>query len=134
DENKKNRETSAIDVLTHGTTTLIEGFMTKALSSTASEQTKILLRTITEAQTANGIASALRGMSLRKDTSNLLAMTTVPILLISGEQDLIIPLQRSKDMQELARNSTLVTFKQAGHLSNLEQEEQWNQAVLDFFY
>ena len=134
DETKKNREASAVDVLDHGTTHLIEGFMIKALSAAASEQTKVLLRAITEAQTPKGIASALRGMSLRNDTSNLFAMTTVPVLLITGEQDIVIPPQRSKDMYDLAKNSTLVSIDNAGHLSNLEQSEQWNQAVIGLFY
>ncbi len=36
-------------------------------------------------------------------------------------------------MQKLAKNSKLVISNHAGHLSNLEQPIQWNQAVIDFF-
>lgn len=134
EETKKNREASAIDVLANGTNKLIEGFISKALSPQAPEQMKVLLRSITEVQTPMGIASALRGMSSRHDTSNLLNISTVPVLIITGEQDKVITPQRSSDMHELAKNSKLVSIADAGHLSNLEQPEQWNRAVIDFFY
>lgn len=134
EETKKNREASAIDVLANGTNKLIEGFISKALSPQAPEQMKVLLRSITEVQTPMGIASALRGMSSRHDTSNLLTISTVPVLIITGEQDKVITPQRSRDMHELAKNSKLVSIADAGHLSNLEQPEQWNRAVIDFFY
>lgn len=133
DEAKNKREISAVDVLANGTTQFIEGFMTKALSASAPEQTKKLLRIISTGQTPLGIASALRGMALRHDTASVLAMSTVPILIITGGQDLVIPPQQSKDMHALAKDSNLVIIPEAGHLSNLEQPEQWNKAVVDFF-
>jgi len=133
EETKSKREASALDVLGNGTSQFIEAFMVKALSSSANNQTKNTLRLITLTQTAMGIASALRGMALRYDTTNVVAMTTVPILFITGEHDLVISPQRSKDMHIMSKDSQLVTIPDTGHLANLEQPEQWNQAVIDFF-
>ena len=67
---KTKRETTALNVLEHGTTTLIENFMPNALSNLASEQTKNFLHTILEEQQPTAIASALRGMALRKNMSS----------------------------------------------------------------
>ncbi|WP_253664877.1 alpha/beta fold hydrolase [Legionella micdadei] len=36
-------------------------------------------------------------------------------------------------MHVLAKNSKLVVLTDAGHLSNLEQPEQWNKAVIEMF-
>ncbi len=130
---KKKREASAQDVLEHGTESLINGFMPKALSSQASEKTKSFLHDIMQKQSATGIASALRGMALREDMSSTLAATSLPVLIITGEQDMLVSSQQSHDMHALAKNSQLVVIKNAGHLSNLEQEEQWNKAIIEVF-
>ncbi|MHB1947401.1 MAG: alpha/beta fold hydrolase [Gammaproteobacteria bacterium] len=133
-ETKTKREATAIDVLEHGTVPLINNFMPKALSPNASEQTKIFLKNILAAQAATGIASALRGMAKREDTSHILANSSLPILIMTGDQDTVIAPQQSKNMHALAKNSRLVMLSNAGHLANLEQPEQWNQAVIDMFH
>lgn len=132
-EMKAKREATAIDVLKHGTAQLIDGFMPKALSPTASEDKIKYLKNILATQTPTAIASALRGMALRDDTSNILANTTLPILIMTGDQDALISPQQSQNMHALAQNSKLITISSAGHLSNLEQPEQWNKAVINMF-
>lgn len=85
------------------------------------------------AQTETAEASALRGMSLREDTSHVLQATQLPVLIISGQQDTVISPEQSQQMHQLAANSELVLIPHAGHLSSLEQPEQWNQAVIQFY-
>ena len=134
DAAKAKRKATAVDVLEHGTAQLISGFMPKALTPQASDQTRRFLQNILESQSSTGVASALRGMALRTDTSNLLSNTQLPILIITGDQDALISPQQSQNMHQLAKNSKLVTIANAAHLSSLEQPEQWNQAVVDMFY
>lgn len=131
-EIKDKREASARDVLDHGTKGLLDGFMTKALSPDAAESVKQNLRNIVDVQSANAIASALRGMALRSDTSDVLATTNIPVLIITGEKDVLILPQQSVDMHRLLKNSKLVVIPNAGHLSSLEQPTAWNQAVTDY--
>ncbi|HHT0591740.1 TPA: alpha/beta fold hydrolase [Legionella anisa] len=132
-ETKATREKTALDVLENGTENLISGFTAKALSSNASQQTKDYLRHILALQKSTAIASALRGMALRNSTSAVLATTKLPILIITGELDNVIPPQQSIDMHSLSKNSQLVILFNAGHLSNLEQPKQWNQAIIEMF-
>ena len=80
------------------------------------------------------IASASRGMALRSDTSNVLTNSALPILILTGNQDVLISPQQSQDMHALARNSKLVIINNAGHLSSLEQPQQWNDAVIQMFH
>lgn len=133
-EAKAKRESTAIDVLEHGPTNFINSFMPKALSPNASEQTKTFLKQILDKQKPNAIASALRGMALRNDTSDILANSRLPILIMTGSQDSLISPQQSENMHALAKNSKLIVIDNAGHLSSLEQPEEWNKTVIDMFY
>jgi pimeloyl-ACP methyl ester carboxylesterase len=132
-ETKEKREISAVDILEHGTANMISGFMPKALSPNASEENKEFLKHILEAQKPDAIASALRGMALRQDISDLLANSVLPILIITGDKDTLISPQQSKNMHAIAKNSKLVVLTNAGHLSSLEQPDKWNQAVIQTF-
>lgn len=134
DEAKAKREATALDVLEHGSAQLISGFMPKALTPQASDQTRQYLQTILESQSSTAIASALRGMEERPDTSNLLSGTSLPVLIITGDQDALISSEQSQNMHQLAKNSKLVIISNAAHLSSLEQPAQWNQAVINMFY
>ena len=133
-EGKAKREATAANILAQGTTQLVDGFMLKALTPAASEQTRHFLHKIVASQTATAEASALRGMAMRKDTSNVLAHTKIPVLIITGRQDALISPEQSQRMHKLAINSTLVTIANAAHLSSLEQSAQWNKAVLDMTF
>ena len=132
-EVKLKREKTAQDVLLNGTSQFIRDFLPKAISSNASSETRAHLQAILESQTPTAIASALRGMALREDLSDLLSKTDLPVLIIAGEQDALISTQQSQYMHALAKNSELIMIPNAGHLVNLEQPELWNQALVDFF-
>lgn len=132
-EIKERRERVAQKLLNDGTAQFIDEFLPKLFSKNVSSQTLEMARNMLERQTAEGMASALRGMALRKDMSNVLQNSKLPILIISGSEDAIISQEQSAAMNRLAENSTLVILQNAGHLSNLEQPREWNKAVLDKF-
>lgn len=133
-ETKAKREEIAVDVIEHGSENLINGFISKALSPNSDEKTKMFLKHILVQQDKMAIASALRGMALRNDTSNVLANTSIPILILSGEKDMLISPEQSQNMHALARNSKLIIIPNAGHLSSLEQPHTWIWAAVDMFY
>ncbi|WP_234802420.1 alpha/beta fold hydrolase [Legionella maceachernii] len=129
----KSNNALASDVLIDGTQKFVNNFMSNALSAEAPQQIRLFLQNILLDQTPFGLASALRGMSIRKDFSQVLAQTTLPVLIITSDKDFVIPPQQSANMHALAKNSKLVVLSDAGHLSNLEQPEQWNKAVISAF-
>jgi pimeloyl-ACP methyl ester carboxylesterase len=133
-EIKAKREAAAIDIMEHGTKNFINDFISKALSTDAGEKTKALLKNILEKQDKMALASALRGMALRHDTSSLLANTSLPILILTGEEDRLISPQQSQNMHALAKNSKLVIIPKAGHLASFENPEKWSWAVRYMFY
>lgn len=133
DEIKAKREASARDVLSNGTSAFLAGFMTKALSSHAPEDARVYLKEMVTSQPATAIASALRGMALREDTTQVLAQTMVPMLIITGEEDALISPKQSEIMHGVARNSRLVVIEGAGHLASLEKPVEWNLAIDEMF-
>lgn len=132
-EMKAKREAAAKDVIEHGTEKLISEFIAKALSSNAPDQTKLFLKHILYQQDKMALASALRGMALRHDTSHILANSSLPVLILAGEKDVIISPQQSKNMHALAKNSKLVIIPNAGHLASFEQPQTWIWSVVDMF-
>lgn len=56
----------------------------------------------------------------------------LPTLIIVGEEDVGTPVAASELMHREILGSKLVILKQASHLSNIEQPEAFNAALLDF--
>jgi pimeloyl-ACP methyl ester carboxylesterase len=66
------------------------------------------------------------------DQRNLLPRIAVPTLLIWGELDARSPLSVARQFERAIPDTTLVVIPGAGHVSNLEQPEQFNDAVREF--
>jgi pimeloyl-ACP methyl ester carboxylesterase len=66
------------------------------------------------------------------DQRDLLPGIAVPTLLIWGEQDARSPLSVARQFEQAIPDTKLVMIPDAGHVSNLEQPERFNQAVRDF--
>lgn len=78
--------------------------------------------------------AALRGMAERQDHTSLLTQIDIPTLLIFGEEDKVTNLEIAAKMKENIQSSIFVKIKNAGHYSNLEQPEMFNQAIIKFVH
>ena len=58
----------------------------------------------------------------------------VPTLLLFGDQDPLTPPRVGEYMQEHIPHSELVIIEHAGHMTNLEQPEAFNTAILSFLH
>jgi 3-oxoadipate enol-lactonase len=66
------------------------------------------------------------------DVTGRLNEIRCPIQVIVGEQDAGTPVAMSREIQAAAPGAELVVIPNASHLSNLEQPEAFNRALLDF--
>ena len=66
------------------------------------------------------------------DLRDLLPRIAVPALLIWGEQDARSPLTVARQFEHAIPDATLVTIPGAGHVSNLERPERFDEAVRAF--
>jgi pimeloyl-ACP methyl ester carboxylesterase len=86
------------------------------------------------------VFAAVRRESLRTlllvmaeaDQRDLLPHIAVPTLLIWGELDARSPLSVARQFEQAIPDTKLVVIPGAGHLSNLERPERFNEAVREF--
>jgi pimeloyl-ACP methyl ester carboxylesterase len=74
----------------------------------------------------------LQGLMTRPDSTNDLAKISIPVLILHGADDQIVPLPEAQSMQHMIPGAQLTILQNAGHLPNLEQPEQFNHAVRTF--
>ena len=79
------------------------------------------------------LSKTLLALSLRKATCNKLPEITMPVLFLVGEEDKITPPEASELMHEKIKNSTLHIISHAGHLSNMENSDEFNKHLKTFF-
>ena len=70
----------------------------------------------------------------RRDQKDTLAGFNAPVLVLCGTSDVLTPPKFSKEMADLAPNSTLTLLDGIGHLSSLEAPEAVTTALHDLFY
>lgn len=79
-----------------------------------------------------GAAAAQRGMAARRDYTEDLPQINVPTLIIVGREDSIRPVADAEFLQRGIRNSRLEIIEDAAHMTNMEQPEVFNKALLEF--
>lgn len=90
-----------------------------------------VVRMIGEAD-PEGVARALLAMRDRPDSTKALAGIDVPVLALVGGEDTLTPRAEALEIAERTPLGQLGIIEDAGHLSNLENPDAFNQA-LEFF-
>jgi 3-oxoadipate enol-lactonase len=75
-----------------------------------------------------GCSRAIMGLNLTERLSGI----AHPTLIVVGEEDPGTPVSASQAIHKQIKGSELVILKSAAHLSNIEQQEAFNAAVMDF--
>jgi pimeloyl-ACP methyl ester carboxylesterase len=120
---------------TKGSSAVAEAMMPKMLAAdTPAKQPQVAreLRTIMESQPPRTIENALAAMRDRPDYRKDLPSIAVRTLILVGESDSITPPAMAETLNKNIPNSQLVTIKNAGHMSPMEQPQQVNDAIRAF--
>ncbi len=91
-----------------------------------------LTRRIIDQSSSKGIAAALKGMAERTDNTELLSSISLPVLVIESDQDTLITNQDIDDMVKAIKNVKHMKISRCGHISSIEQPDQFNQGLLHF--
>lgn len=78
------------------------------------------------------MARTLKALALRKESCSDLNMIEVPTLIICGREDQITPVVQHDRMQLAINGAELKIIDRAGHLSNLEEPEIFNNLLEEF--
>lgn len=95
-------------------------------------QVEAAVRQIVESRPPDAVAEALGAMMERPDSTPGLERISSATLVITAEEDTLIPAKEIEAMQSRIPRSRLVLLRRAGHLSNLEAPDEFSQALADF--
>lgn len=120
---------------TQGHGPIADAMLPKLLGKTAHETRPELVqqvRAMIHSVPIPAIVSDLQAMAARPDSTDLLPTIRVPTLIIVGDEDVPSPPADAREMADRLPQPQLAVLTHAGHLSNLEQPEAFNQAMKDF--
>jgi pimeloyl-ACP methyl ester carboxylesterase len=135
DEVRRNREETARRALDEGMTAIADVILPKLVEPSRQSEHPAAVAHLSEmilSTKPQGAASALRGMAVRRDQTELLSEITCPTLIIVGSLDAITPPADSEMMNRAILRSHLEVIEGAGHVSNLEFPAEFNRALENF--
>ncbi len=134
-EGKAGRDKAAELARKEGVEAIVAAMLPKMLSPKTYEKKPELVQTvrsILEETSLEGVIGDLMGMKERPDLTPTLAEIELPTLILHGADDQLIPFREAEAMRDAIPNASLEILPDAGHLLNLEQPEQFNEAVRRF--
>ena len=133
EEGRRAREENAQRALKEGMEPIAESMLPKLLSAEArGGEVLERVRAMMLGTSPEGAAAALRAMAVRRDQTDLLPSINVPTLIVVGSEDAITPPADAEAMRTKIEGSRLVVIEGAGHLSNVEQPEAFDRALVEF--
>jgi pimeloyl-ACP methyl ester carboxylesterase len=125
-ERKQGRYDTAAQVAAKGIGVVVEAMSSKF---TPDERVRAVAQTVMEQQRPNGVIGALKAMAEREDLSTLLADAKYPVVIVHGEADALIPVERAREVKNAVSRAHLVELKEVGHLPMLEAAEETARAL-----
>lgn len=86
-------------------------------------------RKMMERQDPQAYVGALKAMAERRDSTPLLASMKYPVVVIHGDADVLIPIERAREVKDALPHASLVEVTGAGHMPMMEDKEQTANAL-----
>jgi pimeloyl-ACP methyl ester carboxylesterase len=134
-EAQVSRDRMADQARQQGVEAVVESMLPRLLAPrTLAERPDVVAeaRAITRATTVEGMVAALMGLKERPDATAWLPDFAMPVLILHGQDDLLIPPAEAEAMAQAIPNARLQLVAGAGHLLNLEQFASFNAEVRTF--
>lgn len=125
-ERKEGRYKSAEDVSANGIGSVVESMTPKF---TADRGLQSYARTSMERQQPAAYIGALKAMAERWDSTSLLSSFHFPVVVIHGDSDSLIPIDRAREVKAALPQAHLVAISGAGHMPMMEAKEKTAEAL-----
>jgi 3-oxoadipate enol-lactonase len=109
-----------------------DGLAPKLFSARADPDVVAGARSQAAEQEITALVAALMTLRDREDSTATLATIDVPTLVVVGEEDALTPPSDAAELEDGIRLARLVRMPGAGHLTPLEQPEEFSRALLSF--
>jgi 3-oxoadipate enol-lactonase len=135
-EGKKARDAAAATAREEGAKAVAEATLPKVLGASTlagAPATVERVRAMMAATPVAGMVGALGAMRDRPDSTPLLPdLAGIPVLVIVGDEDEVIPPAQARAMADAIPGSSLVVIRSAGHLPTMERPVETTDALLAF--
>ncbi|MBL8604089.1 MAG: alpha/beta fold hydrolase [Myxococcales bacterium] len=119
-------------VRSRGSLGLIEKLLPGLVAPETGEAVRQTLVTMAARQSPEAVSFALLAMRDRPDATPTLGALRVPALVMVGAHDAITPPDEHQRLAEALPDAAWVVLDGAGHMSNLEQPEAFNDALVRY--
>ncbi len=124
EEGRERRDTAVATIHAGGRQAFLDQFVAGLVGESTRRRAPRLveeLRQLAEAVGDATLVAALAGMRDRPDSTAVLASLSVPVLLVVGEEDALVPPSEAAALQRLAPRATLAVIPEAGHTPTVER-------------
>ena len=125
-ERKEGRYKTAQEVGDGGTGVVVDG-MTPKFSDNA--ETQSYVREVMLRQKPSGMIGGLEAMAEREDRNSILASLHIPLVLIHGDADTLIPVDKAREIKALVTSAKLVELSGVGHLPMVDAAKETAEAL-----
>jgi Predicted hydrolases or acyltransferases (alpha/beta hydrolase superfamily) len=116
-DRKEGRYKTAAEVAERGIGGVVETMTPKF---TSDPRWQAFARESMERQHPAAYIGALKAMAERVDSNALLSAIQYPLVVIHGDADLLIPVDRAREVKAAFPNAQLIEFRNVGHVPMLE--------------
>ncbi|MCH5598496.1 alpha/beta fold hydrolase [Niabella ginsengisoli] len=135
DEKKSTRKKGIEFTQKHGANAFLETTAPKMFAETTKKENETLYNRFMgnlPEMSKEAVIDYYEAMMARTDRTDVLKNAKVPVLFIYGEQDEIIPLDKTIEQASFPSISTIHILKNSGHLGMIEEPAEANKAIEDF--
>jgi 3-oxoadipate enol-lactonase len=119
-ERKQGRYEAAAEIMKTGVEPVAESMSAKL---TPDERVQAFVRSLIAEQQPVGLVGALKAMAERDDSTSILSGFMFPVVVVHGEADELIPIQRAQEIKAAIPQATLVELSGVGHMPMMEKPQ-----------
>ena len=128
-EGKERRYKTAAEVDEKGVGSVADSMTPKLSNETG---VRAFVRELIGRQSRQAVTGALKAMAERADSMSMLATLEFPLVLIHGDSDQLIPIERAIDIVSVKPSAKLFELKGAGHMPMMEFPRQVADGLMHF--
>jgi pimeloyl-ACP methyl ester carboxylesterase len=132
EEGARARLATADRVLREGSRVVADDILGKLFAPAAPEELRSRWHAVMAATQPEGVAAALRAMAARPDSFGTLRELDRPVLVVTGGEDVVAPVEDGRRMADPARAGRLEIVAGAGHMVPVERPDAVADALRRF--
>jgi len=128
-ERKEGRYKTAVEVAEKGIGVAVDSMSNKL---SVDPRIQSFVRQVMQRQKPAGVIGSLKAMAERDDSSELFKSFKFPIVIVHGDADALIPVERGREMKATLPQAHYVELPKSGHMPMMENPQAVAEALRSF--